>query len=242
MIVPRFALVFLAMSQVLYIRPLNKRNGITLTFAGALLLGLSFLLFVGLAQGFAPGLVCFTLGAIALVLGVSKLVEPDISFEISSEGVLFCHRKGQLAFSWDNVQRMDIPKVTQGLDLTELPYVGVKLKQINPVLDEISPRLATGLVSEQRPLLMTAATQADDIEPLETQMSAEFTPLEVNGERYRGVLAMFGHRCEFLNQTMGYHLYLPADSIDRPLREFVGLLRQYRDAANQQVDADSINQ
>ncbi|MCF1459371.1 MAG: DUF2982 domain-containing protein [Shewanella sp.] len=197
------------------------------TLAGSVLLLLAFWLFVGFSGLFAPGLVCFTLGAIALILGVSKLAEPEVSFELSADELLFLHRKGQLSVGWDNIQRLDVVRVTQGMEMAELPYIGVKLKQLNPVLDAISPRLATGIVSEQRPLLMTAAAQLDELDTLEHQLSAEFTPLVINGERYRGVLAMFGHRCELLNLALGYHIYLPVDSLDRAPRDFVCLLRGY---------------
>ncbi|MGI2259768.1 DUF2982 domain-containing protein [Shewanella sp. GXUN23E] len=215
------------MNEALAIRPFNKRNAISFTLAGIALLVLAFWLFVGARGLFAPGLVCFTLGAIALILGGSKLAEPEISFELTSDGLLFVHRKGQLGIAWDNIQRVDVVRVTQGMELTELPYVGVRLRQLNPVLDCISPRLATGFVSEQRPLLMTAVGQLDELDTLEQQLSAEFTPLIINGERYRGVLAMFGHRCELLNRALGYHIYLPADSLDRSPEEFVSLLRGY---------------
>ena len=221
------------MTDVLFVRPVNKRNGITLSAVGALLLSLAFWLFVSFPQGFAPGLVLFTFGAISLILGVSKLGEPEISFELSQSGLLFRHRKGQFYVDWDNIQRMDIPRVTQGVDIKELPYIGIKLRQINPVLDSISPRLATGLVSEQRPLLMTATTQTDDLGKLEDQLSAEFTPFESNGDRYRGVLAMFGHRCELLSDTLGFHLFLPQDSMDRDAAEFLAMLKEFRARAPQ---------
>lgn len=210
----------------LAIRPDTKRNGISLSLMGAVLLLLGLMLLLT-GNWFAQGLLSFFLGAVATILGVAKLIEPEVSIELSCDGIEYHHRRGKWFITWDNIQRIDIPRVSQGVEMIELPYIGVRLKYINPVLDNISPRLATGLLTEQRPLLMTAAAQDELMEHLEHYLSSEFAPLVVNGERYRGVLAMFGHRCELLASHLGYHLYIPRDCLDREPREFVILLKEF---------------
>jgi len=72
-------------------------------------------------------------------------------------------------------------------------------------------------------------------------LGAEFTPLGVNGERYRGVLAMFGHRCQTLNEQLGYHVYLSIDSLDREPKEFVALLRQWQQQALLQTQQHTVS-
>jgi|TARA_R110000851_G_scaffold14121_2_gene47777 hypothetical protein len=220
----------------LLISPFIKRNGITLTVVGAVSLVTSLIIFIGFKGFFVPGMLCFALGSVALVLGVSKVYQPAVSFKLTTAGVAFFHRRGQVFIEWHNIQRLDNVRVNQNMELIELPYIGVKLKHINPVLDCISLRLATGLLTEQRPLLMTAATQDEDLQSLEGYLGAEFTPLVVNGERYRGVLAMFGHRCQTLNEQLGYHVYLSIDSLDRDPKEFVALLRQWQQQAQTSDD------
>jgi hypothetical protein len=213
-------------ANYLAVRPGTKRNGITLSLVGCVLLLLGLMLLLT-GNWFAQGLLAFFLGAVATILGVAKLIEPEMSIELSPEGLKYYHRRGNLFIAWDNIQRIDIPRVNQGLEMIELPFIGVRLKYINPVLDNISPRLATGLLTEQRPLLMTAAAQDELLEHLEHYLSSEFAPLIVNGERYRGVLAMFGHRSELLATHLGYHLYIPRDSLDREPGEFVQLLKAF---------------
>jgi hypothetical protein len=215
----------------LLISPFIKRNGITLTLVGAVSLVASLIIFIGLKGMFALGMLCFALGSVALILGIAKVYQPAVSFKLTSAGVAFFHRRGQVFIEWENIQRLDSVRVNQNMEMIDLPYIGVKLKKINPILDCISPRLATGLLTEQRPLLMTAATQDEDLQSLEGYLGAEFTPLVVNGERYRGVLAMFGHRCQTLNEQLGYHVYLSIDSLDRDPKEFVALLRQWQQQA-----------
>ncbi|MFB2801418.1 DUF2982 domain-containing protein [Shewanella seohaensis] len=224
-------------SDVVSVRPLSKRNGVTLTIVGASAFVLGFGLFVLLPELFAVGLVFFSLGAIALILGLAKVYEPETTLSMDEQGLIYFHRRGKVAINWSNIQRVDIPRVTQGVDTIELSYIGIKLKQLNPILDNISLRLAAGLLTEQRPLLVTAASQQEDLATLETYLGAEFSPLVIEGDRYRGVLAMFGHRCVMLNTHLGYHLYISHDSLDRDPREFIKLLRQRIAQSATQVDA-----
>ncbi|WP_254693789.1 DUF2982 domain-containing protein [Shewanella sp. MEBiC00475] len=219
--------MFVSDEQML-ISPYSKRNGITLSIVGAVSLIASLIIFIGFKGFFVLGMLCFALGSVGFILGFAKLYQPAVSFKLTTEGVEFFHRRGQVFIEWHNIQRVDSVRVNQNMELIELPYIGVKLKQINPILDCISPRLATGLLTEQRPLLMTAATQDEDLQSLEGYLGVEYTPLLVNGDRYRGVLAMFGHRCQTLHEQLGYHLYLSIDSLDREPKEFVVLLRQWQ--------------
>lgn len=214
--------------EAVLIRPINKRNGLTLTFAGASGLIIGLILFLSGSHLFAPGIICFASGVIALVLGGAKLVEPDVTAKLTEQGLTYFHRRGQVVINWQNIQRVDQPRVTQGLETLTLPYIGIKLKRVSPVLECISLRLAAGLLTEQRPLLMTASAQDEDLSALENQMCAEFTPFIENNDRYKGVLAMFGHRCRLLDSHLGYHLYIATDTLDRPADEFIRLLRDYK--------------
>lgn len=132
------------------------------------------------------GLVCcrfdvFSLGAISLILGLAKVYEPETTLALDDKGLTYFHRRGKVSIDWNNIQRVDIPRVTNGLDTIELSYLGIKLKHLNPILDNISLRLATGLLTEQRPLLVTAASQDADLATLETYLGAEFGPLVIEG-------------------------------------------------------------
>ncbi|WP_144209572.1 DUF2982 domain-containing protein [Shewanella donghaensis] len=215
-------------AEPLLIAPHSKRNGISLTIAGSIAVFISLIIFISAKSLFGVGMVMFGFGSVGLVLGVAKMKQPKASFKLSTKGVDYYHGRGTVHVAWDNIQRIDVSRVTQNLQLIELPYIGIKLHKINPILDCISPRLATGLLTEQRPLLMTAATQDEDLQSLEIYVGAEFTPLVVNDERYRGVLAMFGHRCQTLESQLGFHLYLSVDSLDREPDEFVALLRGWQ--------------
>ena len=213
--------------DTLELRSTSKHNALTLTVVGASALIIAIALFVGVRSLFAVALVLFILGVIALVIGIAKQYEPPVAMTLSDSGLRFHHRRGELFIEWRNIQRLDFPRVQRGLDLIDLPYVGVKLNAINPILDNISPRLATGLLSEQRPLMMTAVANDEDLAALENYLSAEFSPLVVNGDRYRGLLAMFGRRCLTLDKHLGYHLYLSAEFVELAPEELLSQLRSY---------------
>lgn len=213
--------------EVIQVRSGVKRNAITLTCLGFAGIILSLVLFLSSSALLGPGLCIFTLSIISTVLGISKQMEPEVSVTLSPTGLSYHHRRGTLFIEWENIQRFDSPKSRDGLETIELPFIGIRLKKINPVLDMIPGRLATGLLTEQRPLMMSAVTLDESLEMLEDYLNSEFTPLLVHEERYKGVLAMFGHRCEMLNRNLGYHLYIPVDCLDREPKEFLSLLRHY---------------
>ncbi|WOT06363.1 DUF2982 domain-containing protein [Shewanella youngdeokensis] len=217
--------------EPILIKPINKRNALTLTFAGPTGIITGLALFLNSSHLFGLGIVFFALGVVSAVLGGAKLLEPEVTVIVSSAGIRHIHRRGEVMVEWQNIERIAQPQVTEGRDLLVLPYVGIKLKQIGPVLDGISLRLATGLLTEQRPLLMTASAQDEDLSALEHQMSEEFSPFIEDNNRYKGVLAMFGHRCRILGSHLGFHLYIATDALDRPAAEFIRLLREYQNSS-----------
>ncbi|NRD74654.1 DUF2982 domain-containing protein [Shewanella sp. VB17] len=227
--------------EVVKIRSDVKRNAITLTCVGFVGMMLGLALFLSSAAFFAPGLCAFSLGIIATVIGVSKQLEPEVTITLSAAGLCYHHRRGNLLIDWDNVQRIDIPQSLGNVGNIELLFIGIRLKKINPVLDIIPARLAIGLLTEQRPLLMSAVALDENLVVLEDHLNAEFTPLLVHDERYRGVLAMFGHRSEMLNRNLGYHLYLPFDCLGTEPREFLALLKRYQQQIREAAWCDKVD-
>nr|WP_051536958.1 DUF2982 domain-containing protein [Shewanella marina] len=119
--------------------------------------------------------------------------------------------------------------------MARFTFIGIKLKRLDFMLDHISPRLASGLLTEQRPLMMSAVTMLDSQISLEEYVTKEFESLLVDERVYKGLLAMFGHRCQLLAQQLGFHLYVPIDVLDRTPEQFIQLLRQYA-AQNMQIE------
>lgn len=211
----------------IFIRANGKRNSLTSLIIGLFTLLIAILMFKVLPESFKL-LAIFTTSAaiIALLLGYLKIREPEHSLAISKENIDYQHRSGTWKLAWDNVQRIDVPKITLGADQKELSLVGIKLKDYGPILDNISPRLMTHLLMEQRPLLLhsdktdcaSGTCYGDDL--IEDDYFKD-----ANGKVYKGVKGMFAHRMHKLRDRLGYDLYINSAELDRPVDEFADLLR-----------------
>lgn len=216
------------------IRAASKRNGITTTLIGVGLLLLAFLVITVLPNVlFLPGVFIASAGIVGLVMGWFKIREPNYSLEITPEGIRYIHRNGEWRVDWDNVQRIDAPRVTRGIEVKDLEMVGFRLKRMEPIVDSISPRLATNILMEQRPLLL----QNPD-EKCVTGNCASADLLEddqfklPDGRLLRGVQAMFASRMSKLRERLGYDLFIAAAELDRPVNDFVALLRNCQESVS----------
>jgi len=225
------------------IRAASKRNGITTTLIGVGLLFVAVGVMTLLPQFlFLPGVFIASAGIVALVMGWFKIREPNHSLEITPEGIRYIHRNGEWWLDWENVQRIDAPRVTRGIELRDLEMVGFRLKRVEPVINSISPRLATNILMEQRPLLL----QNPD-EKCTTGTCAGSDLLEddqfklPDGKLLRGVQAMFAHRMSKLRERLGYDLFIAAAELDRPVNDFVALLKNCQEtvAIDSKASVDS---
>ncbi|TVP10627.1 DUF2982 domain-containing protein [Shewanella sp. KCT] len=219
--------------EAVVIRAVTKRNARTFTLVGGIALISALCMFIASRALMGPGMVCFIFGMIFTVLGIAKWMQPEVSIELRPRGLVYHHHRGSIYLEWDNIQRVDIPRSIQTFDSHDLPYIGVRLKSLLPLIDDIPPRLATGLLSEQRPLLISSLNLDGELADLEHYLNSEFTPITLEGTDFSGVQAMFARRCAQLNTQLGYHVYLPEDCLDRAPREFLALLREYRSNLSQ---------
>lgn len=166
----------------------------------------------------------YLLALVVLFTGLLKRSEPDISFEISPQYLQYNHRQGKWRLTWQQIQNINTIKEVVGLATIELIYIGIRLKNIEDLAEQISPRLANRLIHEQRPLLSFALmNQLLTLE--ETQLN--FAPYILSSGRViKGPIAAFLHHCHTLQRGIGYHLYIPESSIDRELGDFCQLLKQ----------------
>lgn len=217
--------------NTLIVKSSVKRNGISLVLCGALLLAISLFLFLTNQELFIFVMVSFTLGLLSLIVGGCKCLEPPVKMRLSSKGINYIHRHGEICVDWDNIQRIDRVRISLSGEIIELPYIGIKLKKVNPVLDSINLRLARTWLSEQRSLLLI--DDSDNImQDLEAQFEIEFTPLLVMRNRYHGLIAMFGHRIIYLNNTLGYHLYLSVEDFEFSPEDVLSILKFFHSDSN----------
>jgi xanthosine utilization system XapX-like protein len=216
--------------DIIEIKRQAKRNVIVSALIGLVGLFLASIAFTMLPKTlYLIGIFLTSASLVALLIAWVKYREPQFSFLLSKTSILYKHRHGQWQLDWSNIQRVDVPKVTQGLEHKSLDMVAIKIKDYSAFLKGISPRLMTNVLMEQRPLLLyeMAATEgcasggcnSDDM--LENDYFKDS-----DGTEYQGIQAMFANRMSKLRTRLGYDLFVAGSELDRPEQKFVDLMRQ----------------
>lgn len=223
------------MQELIEIRRATKRNVLTTALAGGLGLFIAWQLFLWLPQqAYLLGILVASLSIVALLVAYFKHREPMHSFVLSRQAIHYQHKNGQWRLDWHNIQRIAVPRVTQGFEQNELAMIGIKLKAYGPFLRAISPRLITNLLMEQRPLLLyglgveqqncsSGQCYGDDL--LE---DARFK--DSDGQIYQGIHGMLANRMQKLRQRLGFDIYIAGSELDRSEHEFVRLLQDCQQA------------
>lgn len=223
--------------DAIYIRSSAATNGFTTLLIGAVvaLLGTLIIAFLP-ALFFLVGILFLSGSIIAFVMGFYKLREPKHSLHIGKEAIVYHHRKGTWQIPWSNIQRIDVPRVHKGLEHIDLEMIGFRLRDPERFIANISPRLITHLLMEQRPLVAQIISNDCDSGQCHGDDIIEDTKYKLaDGNMLTGVNAMFAHRMRKLQQGLGYDIYLSVNDVDRSSHEFVNLLRECQQSLLEQV-------
>lgn len=220
--------------ESIFIKAASSHNAMTSILIGSGLLMMGAFACVVLAKlFFLPGVFIISGGIVGLIIGFFKLREPKYSLELTREHIIYYHRRGKWRISWENIQRIDVPRITKGMEQIDLEMIGFKLRDADIFLDEISPRLITYLLMEQRPLTMqNRAQNATSGRSYGADMIEDETFLRTSGETVKGVSAMFGHRMGKLRNQLGYDIFISTNEIDRDVTKFISLLKDCQDSAS----------
>jgi hypothetical protein len=219
----------------IFIKAASTHNAMTSLLVGFALIGAGSLALALLPKlFFLPAIFIISGGIVGLIIGWFKLKEPAFSLQLTREHIIYHHRRGKWRLSWENIQRVDVPRVTRGIEQIDLEMIGFRLRDSDVFLDEISPRLITHLLMEQRPLTMqnrdancaTGNCYGDDM--IEDE---KFT--RASGDVIRGVTAMFGNRMQKLNGQLGFDIFISTNEIDRDPQAFIRLLKECQESAVQ---------
>jgi hypothetical protein len=212
------------MTPTILIKPLARHHANFLTLLGGITLLLTLLLCNFFWQQARLPLMLMILIAIVIIfIGILKWSEPQHSFILTPQKLHFAHRYGFWQLNWQQISHINKISETFGIEQYQLAYIGIRLYNLSDLASTISPRLASRLLHEQRPLLAFCLRHqiisAD-------QSIINFTVFnDNNGNQVSGPIAAFLHHCELLNKALGYHLYLPESALDREINEFISLLK-----------------
>jgi hypothetical protein len=159
---------------------------------------------------------------ILVFIGITKILEPVSSFSLTPSYLRYQHKYGQWQLPWHDI--VDIRQISESvwLEQINLPYVGIRLHQLTALIDNMSPRLASRLIHEHRPLIIFCV-QHKLIEF--EQGIINFSPFTLEKKAITGPRAAFLHQMMILKGALGYHLYLPESALDRDCQAFCQLLK-----------------
>jgi hypothetical protein len=215
---------------IINIKAQASHHAIFLLLIGFVLLLLTLLVSQYYWQAFRLVLMfIFLVALVVMITGLAKYLQPQFSYHITPEKLKYQHIYGNWQLTWQQIQAIKPIREVCGLTAIDLPYIGIRLVNLETLAKQISPRLANRLIHEQQPLLKFALVQ--QLLSLE-QIQINFMPFTLqSGEQLSGPIAAFLHHCQSLKSALGYHLYLPETSMDRELNDFHQLLKQCKHAS-----------
>ena len=159
-----------------------------------------------------------------MVTGLAKYLQPKFSYQLTPKKLEYRHIHGKWKLAWQQIQAINPIREVYGLNTIDLPYIGIRLVNLEVLAQQISPRLANRLIHEQQPLIKFAFVQQSlSLE----QVQINFSPFTLqSGLTISGPIGSFLHHCQSLKSALGYHLYLPETTMDRELNDFHKLLKQ----------------
>lgn len=223
-------------SDPIFVRATSKSNGITALVLGGVGLCISAIwLNVFPEWLFLAGIFLTSASIVSLLIGWFKIREPQFSIEISPEEIRYHHRLGNWLLTWDNVLRIGCPRVQQGLEHVDLEAVGIRIKDYGAFLNQVSPRLATHLLMEQRPLLLHQDHNCKTGNCFDHNMFDDKHYTTADAQTFTGVKAMLANRMTQLRELLGYDVFVSSSDIDREPADFAAFLRQCQEARQQRL-------
>ena len=225
------------MEETILIRAQAKSGGLFSMMVGGLFVILGSIVLLWLPDWLRlAGIFILSGGFVGMLIGWFKLREPEHSMELTKSSIHYNHRNGEWVLNWENIVRVDIPKIYRNMQHEPLAMIGIKIWDYDEFMDTISPRLMNNILSEQRALLIqTFKEQYKDgrasLEQYSDYLIEDTAFTSESGRQYTGLQAMFTNRMKRLRDGLGYDLYINSTELDRDVESFVTLLKECQTAA-----------
>lgn len=116
-------------NETIIINPQSKNHANFLVVIGTCSLLISFLLNTWFWNDYKYQLMLIMFSCLIMILiGILKFSEPDISYQLTRQYLVFYHRNGKWSIKWDTIVRIGTINSYIHGDLVKLPYIGIKLK------------------------------------------------------------------------------------------------------------------
>lgn len=168
-------------------------------------------------------LVAGTGGYLALVFQKQTL-----SFTLCPTHIQYHCAKGGWSLAWRNIESIAVPSIELDEWHKPLPWVGIRLRSYEPMLESISFRVASQILIQQRALLLTGYRYHNNkAQKLEDMLFDDKPYIAESGIIYRGLLAMLANRMSYTRELLGFDVFIEDNLLDRSPEEFVGFTRRY---------------
>ncbi|MDN3714858.1 DUF2982 domain-containing protein [Vibrio breoganii] len=169
----------------------------------------------------------FLICACALAMVIYTYKRGVVRFTITDTHLQQHTFKGGWVVKWQNVSSLGLCRSHQPTQSSELPWIGIRLKDPVPFVKQACPRLITNLLLEQRPLLYLGARETEKEHLFQDQVLDSSRVELKDGETIKGLQACLYHRMHYQREYWGYDIFISTADLDRDGEEFVGLLRKY---------------
>ncbi|MFA0088307.1 DUF2982 domain-containing protein [Vibrio sp. 10N.261.51.F12] len=181
------------------------------------------------------GLIIAGLLAVALGFTFFTVIKSRVTFTLTASHFQQHLFKGGWALRWTDIERVGICSHHKDGWHTPLPWVGLRINSYGAYLNAICPRIATDLLLSQRALLYVGMQQTSPQTIFEDIVLDSSVYIDTDGTQYHGLMAMLANRMKYQREFFGYDIFIAEADLDRSADKFVGLVRRYLAAADQQL-------
>src|SRR5690554_1690969 len=122
-------------ATIIKITPHTRGHGVEFSALGVVIFAVTmFLWLIDAPIPTAAYALLYITSAGLFFLGGAKLFEPEVSMELTPETIRYLHTRGSWQVTWQQLVRFDVPRVHRGLELESLPYIGFRLRDVEPLL------------------------------------------------------------------------------------------------------------
>lgn len=187
---------------------------------------------------FIPNMTLIATILTTIIIGVSAVIviryicDSKYLFTLTFMHCQYHSRYGGWSTPWYNISQLGKAEISHQGWQQPLPWIGIKLNDYDDFIKNISPRLAARMIIEQRILLVMAIKNSDVENHTIEDVLFDDEPFQTpNGNIFKGLRAMLAHRMEYNRKFLGFDFFISEDTLDRPINDFIGLLRRYKAAA-----------
>lgn len=177
----------------------------------------------------------FFIASLLSVLAIKEYVySQKLGFSLTDSHFQQHFYRGGWVLRWQNIRRIDVIEYQHQDWTTPLPWVGIDIKNYQPFIEKMSPKIITKVLLHQRGLLYLGLKQNNRQRELEDHIMDDKPFVYPNGECAKGLQAMLANRMALQKQLWGYDFFISESDMTIPKDELVGLARRYLAASHNQ--------